>query len=82
MTYNKPYYGEFLERLGFGKRMDLYAYRLPTKEVSQKSLDLSARIEERLKRKGITIRTVNMKKFKGLCSRARGKENWLFLMSP
>ncbi len=85
MTYNKPYYGEFLERLGFGKRMDLYAYRLPTKEVSQKSLDLSARIEERLKRKGITIRTVNMKKFKEEVNDIRSiymdawGENWGFV---
>jgi len=85
MTYNKPYYGEFLKRLGFGKRMDLYAYQLPTKEVSQKSLDLSARIEERLKRKGITIRQVNMKKFKEEIEEVRSiymdawADNWGFV---
>ena len=63
MTYNKPYYGEFLKRFGFGKRMDLFAYKVPTQTVSQKSLDISARLEERLKRKGVIVRTVRMKDF-------------------
>ncbi len=64
MTYNKPYYVDFLNRYGFHKRMDLFAYKVPTQTVSQRSLDVSARLEERLKKRGIIIRNVNKRKFK------------------
>ncbi len=64
MTYNRPYYQDFLERFGFGKSMDLLAYLITSQSVNQRSLDLSARLEERLQKRGITVRNVNMKKFK------------------
>ncbi|MFT4534217.1 MAG: GNAT superfamily N-acetyltransferase [Saprospiraceae bacterium] len=57
MTYNKPYYSELLERYGYAKEMDLFAYLIPTDEVNEKSLRLATMLQERLKRKGITIRT-------------------------
>ena len=62
MTYNKPYYLDFLEQYGFAKKMDLLAYEVTEDEVNMKSVKLAGMIEERLKRKGITIRQANMKK--------------------
>jgi len=64
MTYNKPYYADHLEKYGFKKSMDLYAYMIWTKSVSDKSLRIAKVLEERLKRSGITIRNVNLKKLK------------------
>lgn len=64
MTYNQAYYAEFLERYGFQKQMDLLAYRADHASVSQKSIDLSEKLKDRLAQRGITIRTVQMKKFK------------------
>ncbi len=64
MTYNKPYYAHFLERFGFQKQMDLFAYKVPTQTVSQKSLDVAVKLEERLKKRGIIIRNVNLKNWK------------------
>lgn len=61
MTYNKPYYNDFVSKYGFGKEMDLYAYYIPTDGVNEKSLRLAQMIQERLLRKGITIRTSNKK---------------------
>lgn len=57
MTYNKPYYNDFVEKYGFGKEMDLFAYYIPTEGVNEKSLRLAQMLQERLKRKGISIRT-------------------------
>ncbi len=64
MTYNKPYYASFLERYGFSKQMDLLAYLGVQDKANKKSVELSARIKERLAGRGITFRNVNMKKFK------------------
>ena len=64
MTYNKPYYDKVQKSIGMEKEMDLFAYEIPTKSVSDKSIKLSKLIEERLKRQGITIRNMNIKKLK------------------
>lgn len=61
MTYNKPYYNDFVTQYGFGKEMDLFAYYIPTDGVNEKSLRLATMLQERLKRKGITIRTSTKK---------------------
>jgi len=85
MTYNKPYYADFLNRYGFSKRMDLFAYRVPTQTVSQRSLDVSARLEQRLKNRGIIIRNVTMKNFKAEVQAIRDiykkawAQNWGFV---
>ncbi|MEO9966395.1 MAG: hypothetical protein ABJF11_11435 [Reichenbachiella sp.] len=63
MPYNKPYYGEFLERYGFEKDMDLLSYIIYTKDVPDKLISLSDKILERLNTKGITIRKINMSNF-------------------
>lgn len=61
MTYNKPYYVDFLKQFGFSKQMDLLAYKIPTQTVSEKSLRVAERLEERLKNRGIRIRHINLK---------------------
>lgn len=61
MTYNKPYYNDFVKKYGFEKEMDLFAYYIPTDGVNEKSLRLTTMLQERLKRKGITIRTSSKK---------------------
>lgn len=64
MTYNKPYYDRIQKELGMEKEMDLFAYMIPTKSVSDKSIKLSKLIEERLARQGITIRNIDAKNVK------------------
>ncbi len=63
MTYNKPYYKDLLEALGYSKEMDMYAYKIPTATVNQKALRLSKRIQERLESKGTTFRNIVLKDF-------------------
>ncbi|MGP8214528.1 MAG: GNAT family N-acetyltransferase [Bacteroidia bacterium] len=63
LTYNKPYYAGLLEKYGFGKKMDMYAYRLIVNEIPNKP-ETTNSLEERLKKRGITIRRLEMKKFK------------------
>lgn len=85
MTYNKPYYNDFVSRYGFSKEMDLFAYYIPTQGVNEKSLRLASMLQERLLRKGITIRTATKKtkksdivKIKDVYLRAWEK-NWGFV---
>jgi GNAT superfamily N-acetyltransferase len=61
MTYNKPYYATFMEKMGFAKQMDLLAYKIPTQTVSEKSLRVAEMLEKRLNKRGITIRNVLLK---------------------
>lgn len=85
MTYNKPYYPEFLDRYGFEKDMDLLAYWLPTSTASQRSILLAERLEERLNKRGITIRKVRLKDFKQEAAlikevyNAAWEKNWGFV---
>lgn len=64
MVYNKPYYQTHLEKFGYKKDMDMFAYMIYSKDVSEKSVKLANLIKKRLENKGITIRTINMKDFK------------------
>jgi len=64
MPYNKSYYDGILQEIGLEKEMDMFAYMLYTNTVSEKSIKLSEMLEERLKRKGITIRNISIKSFK------------------
>ncbi|MBS1647991.1 MAG: hypothetical protein JST67_11685 [Bacteroidetes bacterium] len=63
MGYNKPYYIKFAEQYGFAKKVDFFAYYIKDNTLSDKSLKVVDAFEQRLKTKGITIRTVNMKRF-------------------
>lgn len=85
MTYNKPYYLNHIEKYGFSKDMDLFAYMIYSKDVSDRSVKLANLIKQRLEKKGITIRTVNMKDFKNEVSKIKKvynkawENNWGFI---
>ncbi|HEY0175579.1 MAG TPA: hypothetical protein VGC08_04315 [Pedobacter sp.] len=64
MPYNAPYYADLLEKAGFAKRVDLIAWRWEGDAYDDRSVKLLERLEERLTRSNITIRKINMKKFK------------------
>lgn len=62
-TYNYPYYAELLERYGFVKHVDLLSYELDPGFLTPQMEELAARLEARLARRGIAIRTLDMKHF-------------------
>jgi GNAT superfamily N-acetyltransferase len=89
MTYNPPYYADFVERFGFRKATDLYAYEI-TRETYQgrheKIPEKLRRVAELVpKRYGINLRKVNMKKVKDEVSRVKKiynkawERNWGFV---
>lgn len=85
MTYNQPYYVDFLERFGLKKQIDLFAYLITEDQVNVKAMKIMDRLEERLLTKGISIRTVNMHEFDAEARRIRRvyeaawDENWGFV---
>ncbi len=85
MTYNARYYQSFIERFGFIKEMDLFAYMIKTDEASERSLKLSKRFETRLKQSGIIIRPLNIKNWKEEIKRLKivynqaWEKNWGFV---
>src|SRR4029434_4001942 len=59
--YNPPYYSAFMERYGFQKAKDLYAYLLDQETVyTDKLVRASARVTQR---NHLTFRSLNMKEF-------------------
>ena len=62
-TYNYSYYADFLERYGFVKNTDLLSYEFFPKNLTPELQTLSDRLEKRLTQNGITIRTIDMKRF-------------------
>jgi GNAT superfamily N-acetyltransferase len=64
MVYNKPYYVTFIERYGFTKQMDMLAYHVTEETVNMKSVRIANMLAERLQKRGIRVRNVNMKNFK------------------
>ncbi len=64
MTYNPPYYIDLLEKAGFTKQVDLLAWSWDKYSYNDKSVQLLDKLQERLKRSDVTIRKVNLKKFK------------------
>jgi hypothetical protein len=64
MTYNKPYYSRLIEQNKFVKNVDLLAYYLDTKTTDDRPVRLQKALEERLAKRNIIIRQINMKDFK------------------
>lgn len=62
-TYNHPYYADLLEQYGFVKNTDLLSYELFPGGLNPKVLELATQLEARLLQNGVTIRTVDMKRF-------------------
>lgn len=71
MTYNKPYYIDLIEKNGFHKKVDLYAYDIRTVSVSDRALKLQDALMKRLEQKHITIRPINVKDFKNEVRKVR-----------
>jgi len=69
MPYNPPYYAELIEDAGYKKAKDLFAYTITIDEGFRATLeDLRPRLEaisQRARRKGFTVRPVNLKDFDG-----------------
>ncbi len=64
MTYNPPYYMDYLEENGYEKAMDLWAYKLATQKFKQESSQRLDQITKKiLDRRNITVRNINMKEF-------------------
>jgi len=62
MSYNPPYYGRLVENAGLSKERDLYAYELHKETfISEKLERVTSRLKER---EGLTIRPMDMKKFR------------------
>jgi GNAT superfamily N-acetyltransferase len=67
MTYNPRYYPEFVERFGFTKAQDLWAYHIDIdifREHPEQAPAKLLRVVEKVKQRGeFTVRPVNMKRF-------------------
>ena len=64
MPYNAPYYVELMEKGGVTKQVDLIAWRWEGDAYDDRSVKLLDKLQARLVRSRITIRKINMKKFK------------------
>ena len=61
MPYNPPYYADFIQRFGFKKVMDLWAYYIDDKHQPPEKL---VRVAEAIrKKKNLTVRPIDMKRF-------------------
>jgi GNAT superfamily N-acetyltransferase len=59
MTYNPPYYPEFMDRYGLAKAKDLYAYRMFCKnDIPERLRRMAEKIQ---KKENLTIRSIDMK---------------------
>jgi len=89
MTYNPPYYKDFLEEYGFFKEKDLLAYEIiideKFKNFTERLLRRLKPIAERARRDGFTIRNVNLRNFKEEAERimevynSAWEKNWGFV---
>lgn len=85
MVHNKPYYNKLYINFGMAKKMDLLCYKVIRDEVPKRMLSLANKIEERLAKRGITIRKVNFKKIKSETKKLRHiynkawAKNWGFI---
>jgi hypothetical protein len=83
MTYNQQYYLPLLEKFGFKKAMDLFAYKI-TKEMPIPE-KVTYIMEKLLQRVGATVRQLNMSKFDNEVEKihqiynAAWEENWGFV---
>lgn len=83
MTYNPHYYIDLIERAGYMKAMDLYAWRLTTGGAkSEKLIRVTSRLQER---SGVIIRSFNANDFNGEIERLKyiynnaWEKNWGFV---
>lgn len=75
MPYNAAYYLPLLEGTGLKKKIDLLAYYVSTDSADDRSVRLLEVLQERLKRNGIVIRSINTKKFNEEVDKVRAVYN-------
>ena len=76
MTYNPPYYADFIERFGFGKARDLYAYLFDALFLGRDLPRKLVRVAEAtLRESKIRIRKVNMSDWDNEVKRAKAVYN-------
>lgn len=64
MTYNPPYYVDYLEDSGYKKEMDLWAYKLSVDDFLEITGERLERITSKfLQRRNITVRTLDMSQY-------------------
>jgi GNAT superfamily N-acetyltransferase len=71
MTYNSPYYLDLVEKQGYHKQTDLLAYEFVANAYNERALKLRQTLDERLAKKGIVIRQINLKDFTNEANRVR-----------
>jgi len=71
MTYNAPYYLQLVENAGYQKKTDLLAYEFLDTSYNDRALKIRNTLDERLAKKNIRIRQINMKDFKAEADRVR-----------
>jgi len=89
MPYHPPYVRELIEIRGYNKAMDLIAYLFTTDHAKSESMkkiwERVARVEVIAKRRGYTLRNLNMKKFEDEIVHLRNiyngawEKNWGFI---
>ena len=89
MTYNPPYYPVFVERYGFRKAKDLYAYKLATYQIGDDGRGWPDKVrraaEIATRRYGVTVRKPDMRHFEEELARAKQvyndawSRNWGFV---
>jgi len=85
MTFHTSYHKDLLERFGFTKKMDLLAYYIKSETIDDKVIRIKDVLEERLRKRGITIRNLNLKHFKREVAQIREiynaawENNWGFV---
>jgi GNAT superfamily N-acetyltransferase len=63
MTYNHPYYIKLIEKAGMGEKITMFAYKIIPQYMNDRPYRIMEVLQERLARRNITFRKVNMKKF-------------------
>jgi GNAT superfamily N-acetyltransferase len=64
MTYNPPYYQNYIEEAGFQKAMDLWAYSLDIEHFREHMPEKLIRVTEKVReRKNFVVRKIRMKEF-------------------
>jgi GNAT superfamily N-acetyltransferase len=86
MTYNPPYYLDFLESAGFSKAMDLYAWYRDVNDIVTNMPQKVVRIVEKARdRYQLTLRTINLKEWDREVARVKEiynsawERNWGFV---
>lgn len=63
MTYNYPYYIDLIESEGMVEKITMYAWKIIPQYMNDRPYRIMEVLQERLSRRNITFRKVNMKKF-------------------